>query len=498
MAQEKESQEGADPAAGAANESFDSSGDLDESRFRLEAANLSQDLGETSDDEELSSFTDSALGASITGLEPIAAASSTEQEYKTRVFYQSLEHPRHFTNKLVEALVARHPELKEELMNGNDVVKSEIDFTHIYHQNVAKLLEEYFSTHDADIVVIGEYNDLRKVSGNENYEIVGRVGENDDGRRAMTVYRTTKRDIKGCRITTLDGEKIDMHFLDEEYKESRGIDPNASRDRLLPLSESAKNSIGQCIEVMIHNRYMLFVHRKETDKKGKKVKAEAQLLKLMSPTYIEKTGDGKDTIKYLIAGDLNAHVTTKQTNHDIHKDFTIMTFSANTDASNMSGYETSGLQKIINIPGKTASGKQCHDGIWESLMVSDRTKYKILGSLWALVKNSDGKYLILGDHKGFLLEIKVMHSGRDSPTRSFTPAANLVEDPQIVGAEIVPLGIGKKSATEASAGDEGIVSDTEEQECSSIYSDTHQGSVIIPPTNMCDIIGSTNGNFIDE
>ena len=447
MVQHKELQEDLDPIAGKSNVANDDSGcDLNESQlcdytsFESDLKNRPKDLGKPADDEELSSAFNSDIGTSVTRLETIIK----EREYK--IFYQSLEYPHNFTRKLS----GQFPPLQD----GN-VPKKGIDATHQYHQDVAKWLGEAFNIQDADIVILGEYNDLRKSSESTDYKIVGMVGE---GTRGMTVYCTTKRDIKGCRITTLDGEKIDIQYIDQEYKESRKIDSNASQERLLKLSKSAESSIGQCIEVMIHNRYMLFVHIKGIGDKARK-----NLLK-STQDYIDDKG-----MKYIFAGDVNAKVPiTKTTQYSIIKSFTTkpfttkgvevkgcsITFCANTDSSHVIGNDESKLQQRMNIPGKTSMGEVCHDGIYTPLRISDRTEYSMEGSLWPIVKHTEVECL-LGDHKGFLLKLTLTHSGRDSPTRSFTPSP--VEDPNIDDARSVGLKEGKKSAaTETSSEDEGV------------------------------------------
>ncbi len=94
----------------------------------------------------------------------------------------------------------------------------------------------------------------------------------------------------------------------------------------------------------------------------------------------------------------------------------------------MRGNYESELQQRMNIPGKTSMGEVCHDGIYTPLRISDRTEYSMEGSLWPIVKHTEVECL-LGDHKGFLLKVTLTHSGRDSPTKSFTPTPE--EDPNI-------------------------------------------------------------------
>lgn len=350
--------------------------------------------------------------------EPIAEQTE-EKEFQANIFYHSLESPNSFCKKLPGQF-----DMKESgliLANGNVAGGKNKDERIEYHNDIEKILSRYFDELDADIVVLGEYIELRDEEdyAHLNYKKIDSVGYSK-GIRAMTIYVTTKREIPGCRISSLDGEKVNIQYLDKGFEEERLVDQSGSDERLLKLSQSSKNKIGESIEVMIFNRYMLFVHA--LNKHAKNAKGVKDTL---GEEYIK---DG--SITYIVAGDLNIGIqANSSTTHDVEKDLGSMIFKANTSADSFS-LDDSQIQEIMNKPGKTCSSSKstAHDGAYLPTKL-ERTEIDLSGSLWALVKGDGANiWKVMSDHKGFLLKISGFYSGRDSPTRPFTPIIEIKDE----------------------------------------------------------------------
>ena len=365
-------------------------------------------------------------------------------KYQYKIFYQSLEYPNNFTRKIVDQYSDQIPE--EMVLESGNVPADTEDATE-YHTNVSSLVSDYFDKMEADIVIVGEYYDERtdEEVQDSSYKIVGKVGENDRGTRAMTVYCTTKREIKGCRISTLDGASVKVSYIDDEYEGIRTTEFNVTaedtRGRLEPLSKLAKTHIGQCIEVMIYNRYMLFAHIK-----GIGDKARTSLIKVLGSTqdlgdynYTEELDDGTSSITYVVAGDLNANIKN-QSQHIVTESFPLMNFVGNTNAviiNDMQYREYNIIQRVMNTPAKSSKGHVIHDGVYLPRTDDDRTEYMIDGSCWSIVKISDNeaKFALLGDHKGFVMGVEVIHSdSRVSSTTPLTRQNSEMEDQQDTGS----------------------------------------------------------------
>ncbi|MGV2432275.1 MAG UNVERIFIED_CONTAM: hypothetical protein LVQ98_02610 [Rickettsiaceae bacterium] len=230
------------------------------------------------------------LNDSGIGLDDSIISQDNESDIPYKIFYQSMEYPNTFTKKLASQLGVE---------NGNSPKKGGKATDPKYYEKAESLLSEQFNM-GADFVVLGEYYDPREIGTEaEGYRVVGKVGETT---RAMTIYCTTKKEIPGARVTSLDGQKIDIQYIDKEYGESRGVNIEDSRKRLSEVSKSSTKHIGKFIELMIYNRYMLFVHVRDTGSKAQ--------------TNIANSFESGLPGIYVLAGDLNLGITGKNT-HDI-------------------------------------------------------------------------------------------------------------------------------------------------------------------------------------
>lgn len=342
-----------------------------------------------------------------------------------KIFYQSMEYGDRFTKKSLNWMNFEDCEMSFTLTSGNIRGKKKQDDTNPYHTHIQTLLVRYFQDLEADIVVLGEYMDHRYASSNDlanvftaqGYKIQGVVGVGDRGTRAMTIYSKysdgNKDYIPGCRISTLDGQLVRINYLDSGFKDARNREEEDTSERLQALSECAIEPIGQCIEIMIYNQYILVTHLKKSGDK-----ARENLCGVLKSSESNDLCAGDYRAKYIVTGDLNAGL--QQQSKTFSAQYNNIQFISNTDYSAPGAIgEYDILQYALDSNSVTSSGQACHDGTYLPNQLDEKIKVTPLSALWPLVKLSNKHYAIMSDHKGFLLQLDITHDP-NSPATALT------------------------------------------------------------------------------
>jgi hypothetical protein len=171
-----------------------------------------------------------------------------------------------------------------------------------------------------------------------------------------------------------------------------------TRDDVILRWKPINEAIGQGIEVLYKNHYIMFAHSPAEETKRY--------------TAILKEGEKSSSIKSevlfstVLAGDLNVAVAGKgltytggvQDDKYITYNLKVPPFKSGADKD----YKK--LQEILEIASKSAGGKTVHDCVLQ--LTADLDKFEMSGSLWPIVKDGDD-YTLVTDHKSFFFKLKV-------------------------------------------------------------------------------------------
>lgn len=401
--------------------------------------------------------------------------SANSTNHKLYILYQSLEGSGRFTNDLTNKLKncisskASSQASASSTQNSSYPLISCADIRTAtnnleYHTQVKNLLGTYIShlQIEPDIIVLGEYSPvqgsfLNVTAGNVTYKVTDNIiGTNKnnypDLRRGMTILikegtknvdrirvhnkNNTCKDI-WCnhsymtRLFSYINNVSDTNIELTEFQNTQKAYEQGRDKMVMEKWQKAVGNIGECIEIMYRNRYIAMAHVPNKDPDPKKRASNA----LQNVPFA------------FIAGDMNFGLEGNQ--HDKTKrnyNKTANTMNANTDCSSLFGQLNSNyyeLQSLCNISGSTCSSDEsvAHDGFWNFSQA--HTNLNIIGSLWPIVDAGlfqGGKYYVMGDHKGFLLEIDTKGESIKAETPLIGATANS-------GSNITPLSL----ATSASA-----------------------------------------------